>query len=178
MTQHAERIDKTTVRFERLLPGPIERVWSYITVSDKRRLWLAGGNFELTVGGPIELHFENTKLSPLPDDSPPRKYRELPKKMDYVGTITRCEPPSLLTHTWVDGDMESEVEYRLAAEGDQVRLIITHRKLTDEDTILGVMGGWHAHTDILEDVLLGRTPRPFWKTHTALEAEYKSRLQH
>ena len=31
------------VRFERLLPGPIERVWAYLTESDKRSLWLASG---------------------------------------------------------------------------------------------------------------------------------------
>ena len=30
-------LDESTVRFERILPGPIERVWSYIVESDKRR---------------------------------------------------------------------------------------------------------------------------------------------
>ena len=32
-TLHAngEIIDRQTVRFERLLPGPIERVWAYLT---------------------------------------------------------------------------------------------------------------------------------------------------
>ena len=40
---HAEGeiIDTQTVRFERLLPGPIERVWAYLTESEKRRKWLA-----------------------------------------------------------------------------------------------------------------------------------------
>ena len=176
MTSFVERIDDTTVRFERLLPGPVERVWSYITEADKRRRWLAGGEFELTVGGPVELHFENALLSPLPDDPPPQKYSGLPEKMHFSGRVTRCEPPTLLAHTWKDGEMESEVEYRLAAEGDQVRLVLTHTKLTDEESILGVMGGWHAHVDILADVLSGRTPRPFWKTHTALESAYEKRL--
>ena len=55
--------------------------------------------------------------------------------------------------------------------------MIIHRRLKDDEAVLGVMGGWHAHFAILEDILEGRTPRPFWKTHTALEAEYEKRLQ-
>ncbi len=30
-----------SVRFERLLPGPVERVWDYLTRPDLRRTWLA-----------------------------------------------------------------------------------------------------------------------------------------
>ncbi len=176
MTAYVERIDAKTVRFERLLPGPIERVWAYITEGEKRRRWLAGGEFDLTPGGPIELIFENASLSPLPDDPPPQKYCGLPEKMHFTGAITRCEPPHLLAHTWIDDEHTSEVEYQLTAEGDQVRLILTHKLLKDDEAVLGVMGGWHAHFDILEDVLEDRTPRPFWKTHTALEAEYEKRL--
>jgi hypothetical protein len=49
--------------------------------------------------------------------------------------------------------------------------------LQNDDEVLSVSGGWHAHLDILDDVLGGQTPRPYWKTHTALEAEYVSRLE-
>ena len=35
-----------TVRFERVLPGPVERVWAYLTESDKRAKWLAAGELE------------------------------------------------------------------------------------------------------------------------------------
>ena len=34
MNDYGELLDEQTVRFERLLPGPIERVWSYLTESD------------------------------------------------------------------------------------------------------------------------------------------------
>ena len=34
-------IDSQTVRFERLLPGPVERVWDYLTQPDLQRTWLA-----------------------------------------------------------------------------------------------------------------------------------------
>ena len=39
-----------TLHIERLLPGPIERVWQYLTDSDKRATWLAAGNVEQQIG--------------------------------------------------------------------------------------------------------------------------------
>ena len=56
-------VEPGTVRLERLLPGPVERVWAYITESDKRANWLAGGEFDLRVGGKIRLEFDNARLS-------------------------------------------------------------------------------------------------------------------
>ena len=35
-----------TLRIQRLLPGPIERVWSYLVDSELRKLWFAEGEFE------------------------------------------------------------------------------------------------------------------------------------
>ena len=44
---YGELIEPTTLKIERLLPGPIERVWSYLTESDLRRQWLASGRMEM-----------------------------------------------------------------------------------------------------------------------------------
>ena len=52
-----------TLRIRRVLPGPIERVWAYLTESEKRGRWLAAGPMELRVGGRVELTFRNTDLS-------------------------------------------------------------------------------------------------------------------
>ena len=42
MSSIAARITPAeNVRFERLLPGPIERVWEYLTKPDLQRAWLA-----------------------------------------------------------------------------------------------------------------------------------------
>ncbi|MBO7942095.1 SRPBCC domain-containing protein, partial [Streptomyces sp. S9] len=62
-----------SVRIERVLPGPIERVWAYLTESDKRRRWLAAGDMDLRVGGAVELNFDNARLTHN-DDPPPAKY--------------------------------------------------------------------------------------------------------
>ena len=52
-----------TVRFERLLPGPIERIWAYLTDSEKRGRWLASGAMELREGGRVTLEFKHKTLS-------------------------------------------------------------------------------------------------------------------
>ena len=51
MTDEGKVLSPTEVRFERLLPGPIETVWAYLTDSKMRGEWLASGPMELRVGG-------------------------------------------------------------------------------------------------------------------------------
>jgi len=177
MGKYGERIDDTTVRFERLLPGPVERVWKYLTDSDKRGSWFASGKTELEVGGKTEMHFHNASLSSQPDIDPPEKYKDLPEEMSFGGTVTRCEPPYVIAHTWDFEDEQSEVSFELEQKGDMIRLVLTHRELSSLDEVLSVCGGWHTHLDILADVLEDREPQPFWKMHAPLDAEYERRYR-
>lgn len=177
MSHFGDRVDETTVRFERLLPGPIERVWEYLTDSDKRATWFAAGETELKVGGKVEMHFHNTSLSSQPDIDPPERYRDLPEKLSFDGTVTRCEPPHLLAYTWNFEDKHSEVCYELEEAGERVRLVLTHRKLATADSVISVLGGWHTHLDVLADVLEGHPPKAFWKAHAPLEDEYERRYR-
>jgi len=177
MGNYGERIDDTTVRFERLLPGPLERIWEYLTDSDKRGSWFASGKTELEVGGKTEMHFHNSSLSSQPDIDPPEKYKDMPEEMSFGGTVTRCNPPYLIAYTWDFEDGQSEVSFELQEKGDKVRLVLTHRRLSSLDEVLSVSGGWHTHLDILEDVLEGREPQAFWKMHAPLDAEYERRYR-
>ena len=70
MDDYGKVIAPGTVRLERLLPGPIERVWDYLTDSQKRGMWLAAGAMELRVGGRVEHIFRNGALTEN-DDPPP-----------------------------------------------------------------------------------------------------------
>jgi uncharacterized protein YndB with AHSA1/START domain len=158
-----------TVRLQRVLPGPIERVWAYLTESEKRGRWLATGEMELRVGGRVELHFRNAELTPHAETPPEGKEGGV-----LHGRITRCDPPRRLSHTWGDGS--SEVTYELAPQGDDVLLVLTHRRLPDRTTMVSVAGGWHTHLGILVDHLNDREPLPFWSTYLRLEAEYEKRL--
>jgi uncharacterized protein YndB with AHSA1/START domain len=156
MNQPATLIKPSTVRLERLLPGPVERVWAYLVESDKRATWLAGGEFDLRVGGKVELVFENDKLS---DES-----RDFGTKR-FEGRITELVVNRVLAHTWDWGGKPSDVRYELAPRGKDVLLTITHNLPEDIGLLRGVGGGWATHVGILEDQLKGAKPRGFWSTH-------------
>jgi uncharacterized protein YndB with AHSA1/START domain len=160
-----------TVRLERLLPGPIERVWAYLTESDKRATWFASGVFDLRVGGKADLHFDHSNIS---SEKTPDEYKA--KKSDWPGAITRVEPPHLLSYTFGPAGPESEVTFELEPRGKDVMLVITHRRLPDRKMMVGVASGWDAHVAILADRLNGVEPRPFWTTHARLKREYEAKL--
>jgi uncharacterized protein YndB with AHSA1/START domain len=171
----AVALEPGTLRLERLLPGPIERVWAYLTESDKRAQWLAAGEMEPRVGGSITLRFDHAKLS-AHQAPPPERYKNTCATTSEQ-TVTRFEPPRLLAWTW-DGGNEppSEVTFELTPQGDKVLLVITHRRLASRDRELGVAVGWHAHLAMLIERLQGREPPAFWSVFSALDAEYARRF--
>src|SRR5262249_15011342 len=123
MKAPATLVEPGTVRLERLLPGPVERVWAYITESDKRAKWFAGGEWELRVGGSAPLNFDHASLSS--DKTPPEKYKEKGKGAPkFQGRITRFEPMRVIAHTMIWDSGETEVTYELTPRGKQVLLTI------------------------------------------------------
>jgi len=179
MTDYPEVVSPTEIRFERLLPGPIENVWSYLIDSRKRGEWLASGPMELRVGGKVALRFKHSELSPL-QAPPPERFT----KMDAEGhnaeeTITELDPPRRLAFTWDgQGDDPSEVVFELAPRGDKVLLTLTHRKLPNDAERIGTAGGWHCHLTILVEKLEGRTPPAFWDVFGKIDAEYANGIPH
>lgn len=169
-------VERGTLVFRRVLPGPIDRVWAFLTEPDKRATWLAGGEMELKVGGKVELVFNNNALSP--GFGPPEKYRDMGGCLSFTGRVTRCEPPRVLAYTWAEswGD-SSEVTFELSTQGDDVVLLLTHRRLGDDrEMLISVSAGWHTHLGILVAHLEGKLPKPFWPEHTQQEVEYDARL--
>ncbi len=176
MDDFAKYIGPGEVKLERLLPAPMERVWAFLTESDKRGTWLARGKMDLRVGGEVEHIFDHATLSPTPE-TVPKKYEKYCGESRMLGHITAIDPPRLLAYSWAEGEApDSEVTFELEAAGDQTRLIVTHRKLPDRQTMVGVSGGWHAHIGIMIHVLKGKSPPPFWATYMPLEDEYEKRL--
>ena len=170
--RYARRIAADAVRIVRTLPGPVDRIWDYLVDGEKRRLWLAAGDFEPQVGAATNLTFRNADLSPEPGRAA-EKYRAIESCAELPIVITKFEPKSLLAFTW---NGASEVTFELERAGSDVRLTITHERLSGREGMLSVSGGWHAHLDILEDVLAGRTPKNFWASHAVLEAEYEKSI--
>ena len=164
-----------TVRLERVLPGPIERVWAYLTESEKRGKWFASGPMELWAGGKLEFHFHNSDLAPDAEPTPER-YKEC-EGMISNGRVTRCEPPHLLSFTWSEEpEDESEVTFELAERDKEVLMVLTHRRLRNRKEMVSVASGWHVHVGVLIDQLNGHEPKPFWSTLEKLEVEYELRF--
>lgn len=175
MSEYGVVTGPRTVRFERLLPGPIERVWAFLTESEKRRKWLASGEMELRVGGRVELKFNHAELSAKIDPTPERYKHEIGET--FIGRITRCEPPRLLSFIWdITAADSSEVTFELTPRGIDVMLVLTERRLRDHAEMVSIASGWHTHLGILVDRLHGREPRLDWSTRAQVEAEYEKRL--
>lgn len=167
--------EPATLRFARTLPGPIERVWAYLTESEKRGKWLASGDMDLRVGGEVHLQWNNSELSAVAEETPARYAGD--KHPSMRGHITRLEPMRLLAYTWSeDSEEESEVRFELTPKGDEVELVLTHQRLVDRTNRVEAAGGWHTHLAILENVLSGAPVIPFWATFEKLQQEYDRRI--
>lgn len=162
-------VEPLALKIQRRLPGPIERVWAYLTESELRGRWLAKGDMELRPGGRVELVWRNDELSPEPGARPEGFDAET--RMET--TVLQVEPPRLLAFGWRGG---SDVTIELEPQGEEVLLTITHRRLPDHDTLLKVAAGWHTHLDIWADIAHGRTPKAYWPAWQRRRAEYAARL--
>lgn len=169
MNKYGKLLSPTSLQFERLLPGPIERVWEFLTDVDKRAKWFTGGTSTLETGGTIEFVFNNNQLSK-PKDSPPKKYEEFGDVFISHAKVIESEAPHLLIIKW-----EGVVTFKLEPQGEEVKLTLTHEKLQDDkETRIGTIAGWHTHLNILAEQLVGKEHEGgFWTTHMVFEEEYK-----
>ena len=166
---YGELIEPLTLKIQRLLPGPIDRVWAYLTESELRRQWLASGQMRMEAGTPFELVWRNDDLS----DPPGTRPEGFGAEHRLESRILELVPGRKLAIAWNQG----EVSFELEPAGDKVLLTVIHRRLPDRAQLLNVSAGWHAHLDVLVARISGKTlATPFWDTWTGLKAEYTQRL--
>ena len=158
-----------TLKIQRLLPGPIDRVWAYLTQSELRRQWLAAGAMEMKVGAPFEFVWRNDELT----DPPGQRPSGSPKEHRMQSRITELDPPRKLAITW---GTAGEVSFELQPEGGEVLLTLVHRRLPDRAMTLRVGSGWHMHLDVLAARLSGAEPEPFWDGVSRLQRDYERRI--
>ena len=143
MSENGRLIDEKMVRFERLLPGPIERVWEFLTSGERIGEWFGQPGleyiFEPREGGTIRLADGHVR-----------------------GVVTQWKPPRRLTYTWNVFSLEdlesrfpeSYVAFELEPQGEEVRLILTHRPML-EGFEGQTMMGWHTILDVIGAMLRG-----------------------
>lgn len=161
--------EPSTLEIQRLLPGPVERVWAYLTESDLRRQWLAAGEMEMRVGAEFEFIWRNDALT----DPPGRRPSGHSEEHRMRSRIVELDPPRKLAIEW---GRSGGVNFALEPRGGKVLLTVIHRRLPDRETLLMVGAGWHMHLDVLVARLDGKEPEPFWDGWIRLHAEYEGRL--
>src|SRR5258708_31139918 len=99
--------EPATLKIQRLLPGPIERVWAYLTESELRRQWFAAGHMEMKVGAPFEFVWRNDELTNPPGQRPAGSSAE----HTMQSRIIEVDPPRKLALTFGNsGDVSFELE--------------------------------------------------------------------
>jgi uncharacterized protein YndB with AHSA1/START domain len=163
-------IEPTTLEIRRRLPGPIERVWAYLTDGELRRKWLAAGDMPASIGGNFELVWRNDELTKPAGARPPGFAAE----HRIQSEITAWDPPRTLAFTFGGA---GHVTFTLEPRGKDVLLTVIHRRLPDRSTKLKVSAGWHTHLDLLVAIASGGpAPAHFWDSWARLQADYDTRL--
>jgi uncharacterized protein YndB with AHSA1/START domain len=166
---YGELIEPATLKIQRLLPGPIERIWDYLTKSELRRQWLAAGEMEMKVGSPFEFVWRNDELSNPPGQRPPG----FPEEHRMQAGITELDPPRKLVITW---GANGAVSFELEPAGKRVLLTLIHNRVPDRSSLLNVSAGWHMHLDTLVACASGKERAPFWDGWASLKKEYEQRF--
>lgn len=113
-------------RIERLLPGPIEKVWDHLTDPAKVRGWLgnditgdSGDDDAPGVGAAVTLQLEDGEV--------------------VKGTVERREPPHVIAYRWAEGSLSFE----LVPRGEDVVLVLTRTKRVTSHSF-DAFDGWRS----------------------------------
>ena len=151
---------------QRRLPGPVERVWAYLTDSDLRRQWLASGIMPTQAGEPFELTWRNDELAETPEGRP----EGFPAEHRMQSEILVIEPPHKLVFSWPPS---GEVSFELQPVGKQVLLTLTHQRISDRKNMVMIGAGWHMHLDILVARASDTRLESFWLGWSRLKQDYE-----
>jgi uncharacterized protein YndB with AHSA1/START domain len=129
------------MRFERSLPGPIERVWEFLTDTARLPGWFGNGAIEPRAGGAVRLMDGHIR-----------------------GVVTQWDPPRKLAYTWnVFNPGEDRSDYpesyltiTLEPYGDEVLLTLTHLPVLERFEKQNAMG-WHTYLDMLGAAIRSET---------------------
>ncbi|HEY2837168.1 MAG TPA: SRPBCC domain-containing protein [Rhizomicrobium sp.] len=137
-------VEEAAVRFERVLPASVEKAWSFLTETQRLTEWYGEGVIEPREGGKVELMGGHIR-----------------------GVVTGWRPGQFLAYTWnvfspgetVSRWPVSYLEFLLAADGTNTKLILTHRpipKAVQPQTMMG----WHTFLDMLATATRGEPVGP------------------
>ena len=139
--------DWNQLRIERLIPAPVEKVFTAWTKAEVMALWLSPVGYaevenDLSVAGRFRVLMVSDDI-----------------RIEHTGEYLEIDPPHRLSFTWnspYTGSEPSVVTVELAAEGDQTRLVLVHQRLP-EDEVDSHVGGWGTMIDRLTELIRSDT---------------------
>lgn len=164
MSDMGQIVNSHTVRFERRFPGPIEKVWTYITTREGLAQWLcSNATIDARLGGRVDLQFESSPCGT--------------NACHVRGIISEFDPPKVIAFSWFDtgNDLTSNVKFELEQIGDDVKLVLTHTRISPE-YMPRVGAGWHSHLAQLLAVSRSEKPPEFEPLFTELLKKYSAAL--
>lgn len=162
-------VEPDTLRIQRMLPGPIERVWSYLIDRELRKLWFADGEIEPIQGAPFELVWRNDERAGAQGQRP----TDVSEEHRMRSEVIVADAPRKLVIAWAN---TGNVTFELEPHGEGVLLTLTHAGFQTRSSLIGHSAGWHAHLDALEALAFEREAEAFWPHLEALRGEYGDRL--
>ena len=169
MSHDGAILDLHTVEFKRLLPGPIDLAWDYLTKPELLKTWFNDVTLEPRVGGAIEVRFG----------------KEGSCSGGVHGVIREFRRPHVLSFSWnqrraqPDGSSKSMdegvVRFELAERGDKVLLTLHHTGIPTKE-LPNYGGGWHAYVDSLESRLSGKGAIDAMETFQHLRPRYEDKV--
>jgi uncharacterized protein YndB with AHSA1/START domain len=168
-----EKVAPDTIRLERMLDAPVEKVWRYLTEAELRSQWFMGGT-DARLDSEFDLLVDHDKLS---DEAVP--YPEsyaAHKGAVWTEKVLRFEPPRLLETTF-QGGKNGTVTYELFPEGERTRLVLTHSGIISPVGPQDFGSGWNSHLTVLEERLAGRGVRNFWELHARSREAVRKALE-
>jgi uncharacterized protein YndB with AHSA1/START domain len=127
---------RPTIRFERRLRAPLERVWRAVTDEEEMRAWFPARVVgERKVGAPLRFPFEGGEAD------------------TFDGEVTVWEPMRAFAFTW-NGD---ELRLELEEDGDATRLVFT-QSIPHRTEAARTSSGWHFCLANLDAHLGGTAP--------------------
>lgn len=176
MIEQTEILSGDTLRVERLLRAPPQRIWDHLADSAKRARWFCAGDDLREAGQHFAFGFNHTRITP--EQRPGAAPRD-PHEPDFMspGQVLAFEPPRLLRFAWEQKPGKpSQVTFELIPHAEGTLVVITHARLPGREDVVNVGGGWNAHLDMLEDELAARAHGRFWSQFAAYAATMEAKL--
>jgi uncharacterized protein YndB with AHSA1/START domain len=136
---------KGSIRRELRFPQSRDAVWEALTDPEALAEWMFPNDFEAREGHRFAFRV------------PPKPEIEF-EGLEVRGEVLRCRPPEELTFSWIAGEVDTRISYRLEADGTGTRMFFEQTGFEQPYALKGAEYGWTMMHEKLAGLLAGASP--------------------